>query len=95
MDEHKTKGTLIHVVGAPMAGFSLEFKRAYDPATTKRIVQLVPIGRVAGEHIHEYDGGPLTETTARGPLERVATQVQPPRPSANFLEPVNDVCLEA
>jgi hypothetical protein len=28
-------GSLIHVVGAPMAGFSHEFKRAYNPALSK------------------------------------------------------------
>ncbi|KKZ68402.1 hypothetical protein EMCG_00171 [[Emmonsia] crescens] len=36
--------TLIDVVGFPMAGFSLEFKRNYNPAATQRPHMMYRIG---------------------------------------------------
>ncbi|KAF1979163.1 hypothetical protein BU23DRAFT_642302, partial [Bimuria novae-zelandiae CBS 107.79] len=74
-----------------MAGFSLEFKRKYNPAATARAPNLVPIGSVLAQHVHVFQGERGEDTTPRGNLELVAAQVQPPRASANFLAPVNDV----
>ena len=90
-EEGGPEGTVIHVVGAPMAGFSLEFKRSYKPTETKRTLNLVPIGSVLAQNVHVFQGGRGEDTTPRGNLELAAAQVQPPRASANFLEPVNDV----
>jgi hypothetical protein len=91
--EDDPEGTVIHVVGTPMAGFSLEFKRKYDPAETSRSPNLVPIGSVLAQHVHVFQGKIRKDTTPRGNLELVAAQVQPPRASANFLAPVNDVSV--
>ncbi|KAF1359465.1 hypothetical protein EJ07DRAFT_166039 [Lizonia empirigonia] len=88
--ESGSTGTVIHVVGAPMVGFALEFKRAYSPTETKRRLQLVPIGSVDAQNVHDYSGERGEDITPRGNLELVAAQVQPPRASANFREPVND-----
>ncbi|KAF2873989.1 hypothetical protein BDV95DRAFT_604205 [Massariosphaeria phaeospora] len=88
--EDGVEGTVIHVVGAPMAGFSLEFKRRYRPTETHRLTQLVAIGSVDVQYLHDFEGDMGSDTTPRGGIELVAAQVQPPRASVNFLEPVND-----
>jgi hypothetical protein len=92
-EENGPEGTVIHVVGAPMAGFSLEFKRKYKPAETRRAPNLVPIGFVLAQHVHIFQGERGEDTTPRGNLELAAAQIQPPRASANFLAPVNDVSV--
>jgi hypothetical protein len=92
-EEGGSEGTVIHVIGAPMAGFSLEFKRKYNPTETSRAPSLVPIGSVLSQNVHAFQGVRGTDTTPRGNLELVAAQVQPPRASANFLAPVNDVSV--
>ncbi|KAH7092036.1 hypothetical protein FB567DRAFT_588349 [Paraphoma chrysanthemicola] len=89
-EEGGSEGTVIHVVGAPMAGFSLQFKRCYNPADTRRLTNLVPIGSVVAQNVHDFQGGRVEDTTPRGNIELAAAQVQPPRASANFLAPVND-----
>jgi hypothetical protein len=47
-------GSLIHVVGAPVAGFSHEFKRGYDPTQTNQRYQIWPIGQVDSSHIVDF-----------------------------------------
>ncbi|KAF1847164.1 uncharacterized protein K460DRAFT_413961 [Cucurbitaria berberidis CBS 394.84] len=89
-EEGGAEGTIIHVVGAPMVGFSLEFKRRYSPTDSARHPELVPIGSIHIQHVHNFEGNRGTDTTPRGDLELVATQIQPPRASASFLAPVND-----
>lgn len=88
-------GSSIHVVGAPMAGFALEFKRGYNPALTGTDHEIWPIGQVDSSHIVEVPdpGRIITENTPRGNLEIAATQVRPPGISVNFMAPVNDVSL--
>ncbi|CAO2651184.1 Nn.00g094810.m01.CDS01 [Neocucurbitaria sp. VM-36] len=88
--EGGAEGNVIHVVGLPMVGFSLEFKRKYNPAETARRTELVPIGSVDAQHVHIFGGQRGKDSTPRGNLELVAAQVQPPGASANFLAPVND-----
>ncbi|KAF2757270.1 hypothetical protein EJ05DRAFT_500813 [Pseudovirgaria hyperparasitica] len=85
------KGTIIHVVGAPMAGYSHEFKRNYDTSTSDQLRGLVHIGHVDQGLVYE----PPTEdfsrhSSAMSSLERVALQIQAPRASENFMAPVND-----
>lgn len=86
-------GSLINVVGAPMVGFILEFKRAYNPALTRTDHEIWPIGQVDSSHIVDFPnpGGVIIERIPRGNLEIAATQVPPPGISANFMAPVNDV----
>jgi len=72
-----------------MAGFSLEFKRIYSPTETTRAPQLVLIGSVHDQHVHGFKGTRGSDTTP----SLVAAQDQPPRDSANYLEPVNDVSV--
>jgi hypothetical protein len=86
-------GTIIHVVGAPMAGYSLEFKRNYSLSTGDQpLDQCAAIGKVSVENIVDWPlGEERKEAIPRGKLEIVATQVPPPRISQNFLAPVNDV----
>lgn len=88
------RGTLINVVGAPMAGYKLEFERNHVPASRQHYqhYELFPIGEVNVQHIvdsedevHSVDDSP------RGEIEIVATQVKQPGISENFLAPVNDV----
>jgi hypothetical protein len=85
-------GTVTHVVGSPMAGFMLQFKRKYDPSTTGRKTILVSLGEIDTQHLDISENYRGIDTTPKGDLERVASQIQPPRPSQNFLAPVNDVC---
>ncbi|KAJ8109793.1 hypothetical protein OPT61_g7201 [Boeremia exigua] len=89
-EEGSSEGTVIHVVGAPMVGFSLSFKRRYNPEDTGRAVRLVSIGTVLAQNLHVFEGEKGEDTTPRGNLELAAAQVPPPRASANFLAPVND-----
>ena len=89
-----SKGTLIHVVGAPMAGYSLEFKRNYAPEYTQQAKVTTAIGTIYSENI--VDSPPTAsgkDSTPRGNIELVANQIPPPRISENFLAPVNDVSL--
>jgi hypothetical protein len=92
-EESGVEGTVIHVVGAPMVGFMLEFKRRYNPKETARHPELVPLGSIDRQHMHIFEGDKGIDDTPRGDLESVATQIQPPRISANFMAPVNDVRL--
>lgn len=39
-------GTVTHVVGAPMAGFSLEFKRNFDANRDRDVKEVVRLGSV-------------------------------------------------
>lgn len=82
-------GTLIHVVGAPMAGFSLEFKRGYNPSMTTQTHEMWPIGQVDSSHIVDWPKETRgTDTSPRGDMEIAAAQVRPPGISENFMAPV-------
>ena len=87
-----SKGTLIHVVGAPMVGFSLEFKRNYSPADTVQPHTIIPIGDVYENNILDSTTTERSiDTAPRGNIEIAASQVPPPRISQNFLAPVDGV----
>lgn len=89
----ENRGTLIHVVGAPMAGYSLEFKRNYDIALTTQLYTIYPIGQIDSQHIVDSAAGTTSKGANHngGAIEVAATQVAPPAISQNFLAPVNDV----
>ncbi|KAI1905855.1 hypothetical protein LOZ12_005065 [Ophidiomyces ophidiicola] len=88
-------GTLIHVIGAPMAGYQLEFKRGYNLATTHQLYTQVSIGGIDSQHISDLPanlsaGIAIKDSIPKCSMEVAATQVLPPRISENFLAPVND-----
>jgi hypothetical protein len=76
-----------------MVGFMLEFKRKYNSGATTRHSELVPIGLVDVQRVHIFGGNKGIDDTPRSNFELVATQILPPRASANFPAPVNDVSM--
>ncbi|KAF1951053.1 hypothetical protein CC80DRAFT_539192 [Byssothecium circinans] len=73
-----------------MVGYRLEFKRAHNPIITEEPGEMIEIGQINAQHVHEWTGAEVVDSTPMGNLEQVAAQVQPPRISQNFLAPVND-----
>lgn len=49
-------GTSIHAIGAPMAGYRLEFKRNYSPAASTQANQQWPIGEIDASHVVDAVG---------------------------------------
>jgi hypothetical protein len=85
------RGTKIHAVGAPMAGYVLEFKRNYNPSLEPHD-QTFPIGQVhSSDVVDSPDAAPSIDSTPRGKIELAATQVPTPGINQNFMAPVNDV----
>ncbi|KAE8338367.1 hypothetical protein BDV24DRAFT_166392 [Aspergillus arachidicola] len=81
-------GSLIHVVGAPMAGFCHEFKRGYNPTLTLKPYEMWPLGEVNSKHIHDWpEEFRATDTIPKGDLEVAASQIPAPRISENFMAP--------
>ncbi|KAI9835729.1 MAG: hypothetical protein M1819_001907 [Sarea resinae] len=86
------RGSLIEVIGAPMVGYRLEFRRAYRLADTPQRYTLVPLGLVQAQHMQyppALEEG-SDETVPKNDMERAASAVPPPRISQNFMAPVND-----
>lgn len=90
-----SKGTLINAVGAPMAGYILEFKRNDVPAATQQErCEFFAIGEVDSSHIVDAaadDEVASTDSAPRGELEMAAARVRTPGVSEKFMAPVNDV----
>jgi hypothetical protein len=89
-------GTIIHVVGAPMAGFCLEFKRNFDANRDQDLKEVIRIGSIDETHVADP---PVTDFSRDEKpicaLEVAATKIPPPKKSENFLAPVNDVsCID-
>ncbi|KAJ5085491.1 hypothetical protein N7532_010262 [Penicillium argentinense] len=86
------QGTLIEAVGAPMTGYTLEFKRNYSPINdTQEHYSMIPIGDVDSEHILDATTDvKSSDNEPRDNLEIAAAQVPTPGLSENFLAPVND-----
>ncbi|OAL69832.1 hypothetical protein A7D00_5871 [Trichophyton violaceum] len=64
------KGTVIHVVGAPMAGYQHEFKRNYNPFMSKTFHAVVQIGQIDKSHIAYPQGDNFEKSdTPIGDLE--------------------------
>ncbi|KAG5290135.1 hypothetical protein I7I48_09664 [Histoplasma ohiense] len=84
-------GTLIHVIGAPMAGYQLEFKRNYSHALTQQPHTRYEIGQIDSQYIVDAaNDAPSKDSTPKGAVELAAGQVPPPGISQNFLGPVDD-----
>lgn len=85
-------GTLIHAIGAPMAGYRLEFKRNYSPDDSLEAHQTWAIGEIDSQHIVDSTGTERTkDSIPRGNIEKVASQCPTPRISENFMAPVDGV----
>lgn len=88
-----TTGTIIQVIGAPMVGYAMEFKRSHDLSQSIGIQKTFSLGQIGIEHVHIWTGGPSIDDVPRGNLEQAAAQLPPPRKNENFLAPVNDVSM--
>jgi hypothetical protein len=82
--EGDDEGTVIHIVGALMAGFSLEFKRKYNPKETVRVTQLVPIGSVHVQHVHNFQGARGKDNTRAVTLNWWRHRLHHPGPALIF-----------
>jgi hypothetical protein len=70
------KGTLIHVVGAPMVGYSLEFKRNYIPTETNQPHTITLIGQTNAQNVVDSTNSQKAiENTPRCNLEMAVAQV--------------------
>ncbi|EEQ90662.2 uncharacterized protein BDCG_05782 [Blastomyces dermatitidis ER-3] len=84
---------MIHIVGAPMAGYRLEFKRNYAINLTLQLYTRLAIRQINSQHIVP-DSDPqaplVTDSSPKCAIEVAATQIPPSAISQNFLAPVND-----
>ncbi|CAI7571668.1 unnamed protein product [Penicillium bialowiezense] len=87
-----TIGSVIHVIGAPMAGYKLQFKRRWSRIGTKRRHEMIPIGEARSSDIVDSpEDAPFSEdTTPQGNIEVAASLILAPGRNENFLAPVND-----
>ncbi|PYH63598.1 uncharacterized protein BO88DRAFT_447520 [Aspergillus vadensis CBS 113365] len=88
-----TIGTSIHVVGAPMMGYQLEFKRNHALSSNEEPYETVLLGYVDSQHITDSpteSSSMFVDHTPRNDLEIAASQTPAPRVSENFMAPVND-----
>ena len=79
-------------MGAPMAGYHLEFKRYYSPLETRQQFEICPIGKTQSSNIVDSSDqrtGP--DQVPRSNLEMAASRIPAPGVSRNFTEPVNEV----
>lgn len=78
------QGTIIHVVGSPLLGFKVNFKRNYNQARSPRYHKLFPLGVVGIERSNDDAGGlvdskrPIIDTIPRNILEQLALTISPP-----------------
>ncbi|CAG7947003.1 unnamed protein product [Penicillium olsonii] len=85
------KGTLIHVIGTPMTGYSLEFRRNFSLTTPPRHQCMLPIGKTDACNISDpVHATETTDSSPRGKIEIAASQVPAPGINENFMAPVND-----
>lgn len=84
------RGTIIHVVGAPMAGYKHEFKHFFDCRASPDVQEVIRLGSVDEHYIQDSDVESI-DGNALGILDKEALKIGPPGVSQNFLAPVNDV----
>ncbi|KAJ5157661.1 uncharacterized protein N7482_008761 [Penicillium canariense] len=86
------QGTLIEAVGAPMAGYMLEFRRNYSPTNDAiENYEMLPLGEIDSANIVDDPSGVKSaDVNPRDDLEVAASQVPTPGIAENFLAPVND-----
>ncbi|KAF2759115.1 hypothetical protein EJ05DRAFT_492585 [Pseudovirgaria hyperparasitica] len=70
------KGKIIHNTGNPATGFTLEFRRGADYTNTRKRYMFCTLAQVHSNYIRDVPvTAELNESTARDPLESVATTV--------------------
>lgn len=90
--DSEERGTLIHVVGTPVSGFTLQFERNWKPEKTNRRFERVDLGAVLVTNLSDYaDGSRFTDSRPQGQLETEAARVRPPGISQSILAPVDGV----
>lgn len=79
-------GTLIHVVGAPMAGHQLQFKRNDSIASNQQPHTKHVIGQIDSQYIaNTTNDTPRNDSNPKGgPIELVASQVSPTKHQPEF-----------
>jgi hypothetical protein len=88
------RGTVIHVVGTPISGYVLEFKRNYECSTSRSLQQVVLLGSVNEEHVYDPPYADFRlDSTPRSTMEREATAVPPPRGNQDVRAPVDGVSI--
>ncbi|KMP07651.1 hypothetical protein CISG_00207 [Coccidioides immitis RMSCC 3703] len=84
-------GTMIHIVGALMAGYRLEFKQNYAINLTLQLYTRLAIRQLSTHHSRfGFSGLLVTDSSPKCTIEVAVTQIPPPAISQNFLAPVND-----
>jgi hypothetical protein len=87
------KGTVIHVVGNPMAGFFHEFKRNYNTYASKSLGTVVLLGYIQESlHVDPSSSAFSTDVVALGSLDAAALQVPAPGQS-DVRAPVDGVSV--
>lgn len=85
-------GTLINVVGAPMVGYRLEFRRNHNPSESQEPHTTLLLGDIESQHIIDSTHNSRTrDDMPNGTIENVASAVRPPGISQNFMAPVDGV----
>ncbi|OBZ80063.1 hypothetical protein A0H81_01384 [Grifola frondosa] len=86
-----TRGRMIHVIGSPLTGFTLQVKEGFDLSKTKSVYVLVDLGTTAVANITVADTTTQNmrgTTTDSDKFEKCAGKIQPPRiPEAQYMPP--------
>lgn len=86
------RGTLINAVGAPVAGYKLEFERCYSPALRHQPYEMILIGHINPANIVDCaDQGTSIDSEPRASIQRAAAEIPPPWISQNFIAPANGI----
>lgn len=73
------KGTLIHVIGNPPTGYTLQFQRNYDPTANESFQKIILIGKIAANYVADPKSPKLSnDNVPRGRLEVIASRIPPP-----------------
>ncbi|KAF3895814.1 hypothetical protein GTR04_3673 [Trichophyton interdigitale] len=85
------KGTLIHVIGNPPTGYTLQFQRNYDPTTNESFQKIILIGKIAANYVADPKSSkPSNDNVPRGQLEVIASRIPPPT-VGNYMAPFKGV----
>jgi hypothetical protein len=93
-NEVQCKGTIIHVVGEPVGGYSLQFKRNYECKDSQQLQEMVLLGQVDDSIVfNPTDTRFLTEVSTRARIDKEAAAVLPPSGHQDVRAPVDGVSI--